>query len=847
MENKLKNNLNKPYITRSNECFTSSDILGLDFDGKDNFNINDFLIRCNKYKIYPIIIYETFSSTKQLQKFRSIFKLSDRIFDLKIKSLLQQMLMQIFPECDKTCKDSCRIFFGTNKKVSYNNNIDLNTSLLLNAFNDSLNNTTNYKLYLNRFCEKTNIGVLNNSLFITNNNNELNNINVNNITKYDNYNFVFNNVKVKNTKKYKLSDTIKSTIKLKNLNYDKLNCKLWNDFYSGKDWLYYQQLFGLISNLKNYINFSHKLKNGMLNRRKIDNVNCYDDNIINKYQNILIDLQNRNIHEQKCNAFCPYYKTKCKNNCEYIINTENNKITNNIKLNNLNDYNKIKKEMLKSFDYIYKQDNGFYIIKAETGIGKTEFIANNLKNNMVIAFSTHRKKDEFIKYLNSLNLINGKDFIIQIQKPSISKKYKTIYNSLIAKGLINKASELYQYLANNYYYKMNNNLISNTLTDDELNMALYYKNCKDIFKTNLPILTVHHKVLTNNMNILKNNKFLIFDEDPISTCLFKDIKIKLEDIKYLCYLLNENCLTNEYNILNNFIKLIEFEKNVISEFNPYCLNNKKIKLNYEMVNEIIANNKFSHPIGELFKDDNTNWKFYSTGQYVHIYKNNYNLLNWKKTLITSATSEKYIYPNCDKFFDHSNIKHIGEINFININYSRQKLKELVIDNNNTYVNNFILSEEFKSISKNKKCITYKSYQQLLKDVNADVVDNIYFGNANGYNELSGMDGLIVGTPNNNEHKYLCIAAGLGLNIKNTKKIYSYVNFNGLEYKMLTYEDTNLQKIQHDVIYNEIIQSVGRFRTINNSCEVLLIGNVPINNCNIFNSPQEYLEYKNRTS
>ena len=73
--------------------------------------------RCGKWNIKPALIYETFSSSDDWLKFRIVF-VSDRLItNGSERDTIQLALMEIFPECDTSCKNRDRLFFGGKETV----------------------------------------------------------------------------------------------------------------------------------------------------------------------------------------------------------------------------------------------------------------------------------------------------------------------------------------------------------------------------------------------------------------------------------------------------------------------------------------------------------------------------------------------------------------------------------------------------------------------------------------------------------------------------------------------------------------------------------------------------------
>lgn len=75
-------------------------------------DVAEVLKRCESWNITPALIYETFSSTPQWLKFRIVFISSEVITDGTQRDFIQLGLQEIFPECDSSCKNRDRLFFG---------------------------------------------------------------------------------------------------------------------------------------------------------------------------------------------------------------------------------------------------------------------------------------------------------------------------------------------------------------------------------------------------------------------------------------------------------------------------------------------------------------------------------------------------------------------------------------------------------------------------------------------------------------------------------------------------------------------------------------------------------------
>lgn len=80
--------------------------------------LDEVFKRCNEWNVTPALIYETFSSSAEWLKFRIVFISDELITDSLERDCIQLALMEIFPECDTSCKNRDRLFFG-GKSILY--------------------------------------------------------------------------------------------------------------------------------------------------------------------------------------------------------------------------------------------------------------------------------------------------------------------------------------------------------------------------------------------------------------------------------------------------------------------------------------------------------------------------------------------------------------------------------------------------------------------------------------------------------------------------------------------------------------------------------------------------------
>ncbi len=102
---------NGKWAPRRKNTFLQQQIFALDFDG--GITQEEVLKRALDYKIPPTFIYKTLSSDDiEVDKFRVIWVADFIVSDIVTAEGIIKLLMTIYPDADKACKDCCRMFFG---------------------------------------------------------------------------------------------------------------------------------------------------------------------------------------------------------------------------------------------------------------------------------------------------------------------------------------------------------------------------------------------------------------------------------------------------------------------------------------------------------------------------------------------------------------------------------------------------------------------------------------------------------------------------------------------------------------------------------------------------------------
>lgn len=115
------------------ENWTAQQLFAVDIDNEDKsapkgekrraekpLTIEEVQRRCTEWSVYPVLIYETFSSSPEWLKFRIVFAANRIISDGAERDCIQLALMELFPECDPSCKNRDRLFFGGKRALFFN-------------------------------------------------------------------------------------------------------------------------------------------------------------------------------------------------------------------------------------------------------------------------------------------------------------------------------------------------------------------------------------------------------------------------------------------------------------------------------------------------------------------------------------------------------------------------------------------------------------------------------------------------------------------------------------------------------------------------------------------------------
>ena len=188
----------------------------------------------------------------------------------------------------------------------------------------------------------------------------------------------------------------------------------------------------------------------------------------------------------------------------------------------------------------------------------------------------------------------------------------------------------------------------------------------------------------------------------------------------------------------------------------------------------------------------------------------------KKIIIMSATIPIYVYQKLFgervEVIDIRDVEQTGTITqYTKWSCSRHGL--------NRYVKT--ISEEVGELP----VITFNSFGKHFRNP----VKEMYFGNCRGYDSLKGIDIAVVGTPHRNNIQYFLTAKILGIDFKTTDTTMSHqkIEYNGFRFKFNCFDNKELRNIQLSFIESDLVQAVGRARTLRTSAHVDLYSSFPL--------------------
>ena len=819
----------------------SQQVFALDIDNKgeefEKYGIltpEDAYRRLSALEIPPAFCYESFSSTQEIPKFRLVFILKNPVTDVRVRNAIQMALMNIIPECDRACKDLSRLFFGTNKKcMLFDASINvLDPDKLIHNLQvhikKAYSNNGNHVRAIKNYCKTVGLNMVNGVPDVTIiDDDEIDENTVNSIiynieltpksSKKIRFNFSIDKetaykLAINNKKRAPKVDILMNRVNhertIDDFDFYKLqsSCQLWNEFVTGEKWCYHEEIFGMSTNMWRVQGAESIM---------IDAI---------KHNNYYKEQADNKINTIKNSAKYGYVPMRCTNFCEYCNNCPNKGVNMLQAIDNKRgQIRKLKEDTVTSLsiedgvarlqDAIIEayntEENTITIIKAPTGIGKTEALKHlNSYDNTVIAYPNHRLGIDIVERLSIDDSIHIKE--LELEDGQIINEFRRLQQI----GAYKQA----RHFIEKYRNKMLQKYLEGLITDAEKEKTVdkineYLSGIDESKKTSKLIFCTHKKALEIDN---KNIQTYIIDEDIAASTLISTMDITLSELQELivtCEKIDVLNLKEQLNILRTNVIKAQMNPGIPIAIPKFTINTKE-------VNTLIENKKncININLKELLKMNAiiTDQNGATLGMGVSELPN-------KRCIILSATANEAIYKGLfpDRkinFVDIGNIETEGQIVLHYTGCSRSKLNkdfDKVVEQ---------IKTEAVGIS---SLITFIKYEEKFKKEGFDTIT--HFGACSGLDSYKGQDLIVVGTPHADERVYRLLAAIIDGKVEEHEKI-SYINArrNGFEFYFNTYEEGSLlQEIQFYYIESELVQAIGRARVLRTNATVHVFSNYPV--------------------
>ena len=729
-----------------------------------NSNPKQILNRFYELNIKPNFWYTSFSDTPEYRKFRVGILIDEILNDSITISNIFSNIFYHFP-ADNACKDSARKFYG-GKEVYYLTEEPNSLEIL-----KSESTWSGERAPLQFDSEKP-------------------------------VNLLYINKKITGISKKREREKTSSSDQAKDFTYlEKLknnDCdfsiienkvRVFKEFVNLEKRFDYLVLFGLASNLQWLQGGLKLMKSCMQNYNKLHKNNNQQILYYDRHFDVINQVKNYKMFPQSLESFSPFQEdSKYKNLISCLINPRGVVfVDDQMEKISLQEGEQLFKE---KFQKALASNKSITIIKAGVGIGKSHMLKNIDK--ISIALPTHKLKDELYQEMNV------KSFKIPELPIFGNKQINAHINSLFLSGLRGEVMSLIHQLAEN---DSQDQILAKTYLE-ELDKAKNWKGT---------LLNTHERSIHEAMN----QNTIIYDEDCIHS-LVSQKSFNLTDFGLLLLKYPDLALFFDecYQELQAAPKSM---MHVTPKYEvPIPLLIEKIKYEPSTSNfiEFFSSNRF-------YKEEFTDKKGRIHTK-IHYCKFN-TLPENKKIIILSATINHAFYEKAFaeqiEVIEITEIENMGKVTqYTKYSNSRQSLKK---------------REQADLLEKigNRPVITFMSNTQILnqKYFKENGEFGIYFGNTRGYNDMKGKDMMVIGTPHINPIVYLFHAEFIGIETNKIDQIIEYqtIQYKGMQFKFQTFNDPELRNIQLNLIEGELIQAVGRARTIRTNANVQVYSNFPL--------------------
>jgi hypothetical protein len=784
---------------RNNKSWQSQQLFALDFDR--DITLKDVLERATRFDIKPVFAYSSFSASEVYpNKFRVIWAMNEVVKTEQVRNLIILSLMQIFPECDNSCKDASRIYFG-GKELLYS---DYGNRLLIDDLVDAVVQTiyigdrSNASKYIKAWSQRVGLSLINGLPVLTQleevvKSDELStkslynkDLAVNSSKKGTSLDQIeFAKTKEVNDFKIKYGAVTNTEVKLdllRRVDFGQLSddCEVLRDFLNGVDH-HHTVTWMVMSNLLLLEGGEKLFWAGLHNRDEIDPIKWQGQIYARRLQRRIppgyrtLEPWYPGITENTPYANL-YQRAEAQLGSVYQIEEQKYIPLKEAEALNTAYYN-------EAIEGVKRNTKKVYCILAQTAIGKTYTILSKQYDSLMLAVPRHDLKDELAQRASEAGHTN-----VQTTPKAPEGHWTLEVKRLYAVGAVNKASA---YLRN--------------LAKTEPVLAAYFEHLDSIEDGGL-LLTTHAKA----MHMKTSAPGIVWDED-ITQTLIKQTECNISDLKVMVMTLTKprmgfGAMQNQedYSSLQRLVQFIDDAEYEVAHAMPLDLVEPARNELAKLIETTVINDKSitSNVIGFIWGD------FFTKSQKLNkIYSVRKRELDPEKThIIMSATLNKRM---CELLFgdrlEWREVPMAEPMSPVYLHPENSFSKADIARNPELFKNWVVYYTELGFI-----IITHKEWSNLSPAVKA------WFYATAGIDALKALPSAILGTPYSAPSNYLLTAAALGVPVTTTpdshKMHYREIRRSGFCYKlMLMTAHPDLTEIQLAVIEAEIIQAIGRSR------------------------------------
>ena len=779
---------------RNTDFFEEQVLFAVDID--KGLSYQEFMKRSEDYNILPFLVYDTFSSTSKQEKFRAVYLMETVIEKKKLAELFNVMLIKVFPESDKSCKDVTRMFYGGKGIKYFDERNVLNIERLVVAFHtemkerDRKNHRRNIEKLAGDYgiaCKDGRIQIYRKDLVMDEKKMQGADILGGMAVEYG----AVKKMEIKGEKEKNNSEN-SPNFPILRIDKDKLPtyCYLYKKHLA--EHLHHNLKFLLATNLQ-YIKGGKTLFMNGIEEEEIESRKNWEME--------WTQIKSYGYKPQSCmRGGCPYVN-KCKVDSLYSKLTW--KI---IPLRKRETYITLEDAQNELRQYLHEaveaKDRGIHLIKAQTALGKTqaycELACEKSDQAFMFVVPTLDLQDEIVKRLEAV----GSHCIKTVSCIEKTKELDlSIYNELIMlydSGQGDKVKGRIQ-----EYLESNGDELSE-ITIEEIKRCL---NQQEKLDGSCNVVTTHKMFLNLPLKILEQYEIIV-DEDILMSVIKDNGSVSRKKITEA---LDAGIFSGEAE------KRLKMLQNLESE--------KAVKLEPIKISEL--SEKDMHHFGDLVV---------LLGSQVFYYEENTQEIRYfnpmeipkVKTIVLSATLNEKIWKGfCKnrrvKMNEVGTVQYKGKLmQFTYYSMSRECIRKL---------DGQKVKEVIKEITgvPEEQIITFKKFMD---------ESEIHFGKTEGFDKLKGKNLAIIGTPHYIVALYKMV--GRYLDYDTSKKLCRQrVENSSYSFNLMTFSDTEMRNLQMYILEAELEQAVGRARLLRYNATVWAFSNFPLRQAEI--NQEDYLK------